>query len=52
LEPGDFLAVHDWGQEIRAEDIPPEFEPLLLRECEQVSRKTRFFRRARSIARE
>jgi hypothetical protein len=45
LLESDYLAVHDWGGEIFAADIPDEFVPVLGGECEATASLTRFYRR-------
>lgn len=43
LLPGDFIAVHDWGAEIRETDIVPQFPMVMVEECESTDSVTRFF---------
>ena len=45
LRLGDYLAVHDYGDEIFAWDIPGGFRPVLPHRCERLGSLTRFYRR-------
>lgn len=48
LKPGDFVAVHDWGNEIGPDDIAPVLgmlEPVMLEDCENLKSLTRFWKR-------
>lgn len=48
LEPGDFLAVHDWGTEFNEPDLAPVaslLEPVFLDESLKVGTVTRWYRR-------
>jgi len=42
LQVGDYLAIHDWGSEISAADIPPKMD-LVWPEPPEASRLTRWF---------
>ena len=47
LQPGDFLAVHDWGVEIAAHEMKPHeegLERILWADCEEAKSVTRFWR--------
>lgn len=45
LEPGDFVAVHDWGQEIDRADVEGySTEPIMQEDCEKWRSITRFWR--------
>lgn len=45
LAPGDYVAVHDWGSEIKASDMDGLFlEPVMRDECEKWESITRFWR--------
>jgi cephalosporin hydroxylase len=44
LLSGDYIAVHDWGQEIKAEHIPPQLIPVMNVEAESIESWTRWFR--------
>lgn len=43
LQSGDLLAVHDWLAEIGPEDVPGEYLPVMVGECEATRSLTRFF---------
>jgi len=43
LTNGDYLAVHDWGKEIFAEQIPDYCKPLMIEESINLGSITRFF---------
>ena len=48
LRPGELLAVHDWGEEIRYEDVAEtlaNFEPVWQERCEEMKSLWRFWRR-------
>ena len=48
LTKGDVIGVHDWNEEIRAEDVAETlaaFEPLRWQECEERKSLWRFWRR-------
>lgn len=49
LLPGDFVAVHDWGNEFTEQDITPEVAPLVetiyAAETEGIGTLTRWFKR-------
>lgn len=45
LEVGDYVVVHDWGQEIGEKDVAGyPIEPILKEECEFLLSQTRFWR--------
>ena len=44
LEPGDYIAVHDWGTEFQPEDVCGQVEMVMGRECEEMDSMTRWFR--------
>jgi|GEM_PF-5515294 len=46
LATGDFIAVHDWGSEIREADLEPRVPMVMAAECEAIASFTRFFQLA------
>lgn len=46
LSSESVIAVHDWGDEISDDDVPPELEMLYEDYCLDLGSATRFFKRA------